>query len=135
MPAINKPPIGLTDDEILTVIAYLQTLGGEATVSMETRFVYTGGEALAAEAPSADDGPAALLASRGCTDCHHLDQPGELNDGPSLYDAGSRLSRSQLLDGVALHPPTPPENPYPTDLTLSEIRAMVDYLEALEGSS
>ena len=30
MPVINKPPIGLTDQEILCVIAYLQTLGGTA---------------------------------------------------------------------------------------------------------
>ncbi len=28
MPTINRPPIGLTDPEILCVIAYLQTLGG-----------------------------------------------------------------------------------------------------------
>ena len=28
MPVINKPPIGLTDQEILCVIAFLQTLGG-----------------------------------------------------------------------------------------------------------
>ena len=28
MPAIDKPPIALSDDEILAVIAYLQTLGG-----------------------------------------------------------------------------------------------------------
>src|ERR1051326_3201221 len=31
MPPINKPPIGLTDQEILCVIAYLQTLGGTPT--------------------------------------------------------------------------------------------------------
>lgn len=135
MPIINKPPIGLTDDEILTVIAYLQTLGGEATVTMETRTVYTGGAAAEASPAEAEAGSSdSLLASRGCTECHHLDQPGTLNDGPSLYDVGSRLSRSQILDGVALHGPTPAENPYP-DLTISEIRAMVDYLEALEGSS
>ena len=43
MPAVNKPPIGLTDEEILTVIAYLQTLGGQATVTMETQHAYNGG--------------------------------------------------------------------------------------------
>jgi cytochrome c5 len=43
MPVINKPPIGLTDVEIIAVISYLQTLGGEATVTIETKFVYTGG--------------------------------------------------------------------------------------------
>ena len=35
MPAIDKPPIGLTDDEILAVIAYLQSLGGQPTVTLE----------------------------------------------------------------------------------------------------
>ena len=35
MPVINKPPIGLTDQEILAVIAYLQSLGGKVTVTLE----------------------------------------------------------------------------------------------------
>jgi len=41
MPHINKPPIGLTDDEILCVIAYLQTLGGSTTVNLQTRHAYS----------------------------------------------------------------------------------------------
>ena len=41
MPAINKPPIGLTDQEILCVIAYLQTLGGTPTVTLQTTHRYT----------------------------------------------------------------------------------------------
>ena len=45
MPQINKPPIGLTDDEIMCVIAYLETLGGTATVTLDTPLVYTGGTA------------------------------------------------------------------------------------------
>lgn len=40
MPAIHKPPIGLTDQEILCVIAYLETLGGTATVTLETTHAY-----------------------------------------------------------------------------------------------
>ena len=40
MPAINKPPIGLTDQEILCVIAYLQSLGGKPTVTLETGHKY-----------------------------------------------------------------------------------------------
>ena len=35
MPAINKPPIGLDDEEIIQVLAYLQTLGGTPTVTLE----------------------------------------------------------------------------------------------------
>ena len=40
MPVINKPPIGLTDQEILTVIAYLQSLGGTPTVTLQTSHKY-----------------------------------------------------------------------------------------------
>jgi mono/diheme cytochrome c family protein len=64
MPAINKPPIGLTDQEILCVIAYLQTLGGTATVTLQTKHRYYGGAAPPAEglpapaAPGPGDKPA-----------------------------------------------------------------------------
>ena len=37
MPTINKPPIGLTDKEILCVIAWLQSLGGTPSVTMKTK--------------------------------------------------------------------------------------------------
>ena len=40
MPPINKPPIGLSDQEILCVIAYLQSLGGEPTVTLQTTHRY-----------------------------------------------------------------------------------------------
>jgi mono/diheme cytochrome c family protein len=48
MPTINKPPIGLTDQEILCVIAYLQTLGGTPTVTLQTRHHYNSGATPAA---------------------------------------------------------------------------------------
>jgi hypothetical protein len=47
MPPINKPPIGLTDQEILCVIAYLQSLGGTPTVTLQTKHHYNGGAAAA----------------------------------------------------------------------------------------
>ena len=40
MPVINRPPIGLTDQEILTVIAYLQSLGGTPTITLQTAHPY-----------------------------------------------------------------------------------------------
>jgi len=53
MPAINKPPIGLTDQEILCVISYLQSLGGTPTVTLQTTHRY-----LAAAAPGGAPAPA-----------------------------------------------------------------------------
>lgn len=40
MPVIDKPPIGLTNDEILCVIAWLQSMGGEADVTLDTVHSY-----------------------------------------------------------------------------------------------
>jgi len=54
MPTINKPPIGLTDQEILCLIAFLQTQGGTATVTIGTKHKYNGGGTTAvAAAPAA----------------------------------------------------------------------------------
>jgi hypothetical protein len=54
MPPANQPPIGLTDPEILCVIAALQTLGGTPTVTMKTTHRYYDGTA----APGGVPGPA-----------------------------------------------------------------------------
>jgi hypothetical protein len=54
MPTINKPPIGLTDQEILCVMAFLQSLGGTPTVTMATKHHYLGaGTAVAASGAAA----------------------------------------------------------------------------------
>ncbi len=53
MPHINKPPIGLTDQEILCVIAFLQSLGGTPTVTMQTVHHYNSAGAGAAVAAGA----------------------------------------------------------------------------------
>ena len=61
MPTINKPPIGLTDQEILCVMAYLQTLGGTPTVTLQTKHRYNSGGAAPATttaAPSSSPSPA-----------------------------------------------------------------------------
>jgi mono/diheme cytochrome c family protein len=51
MPIVNKPPIGLTDDEIRAVIAYLQSLGGTTTVTMQTELPGQAAGAGGASAP------------------------------------------------------------------------------------
>jgi mono/diheme cytochrome c family protein len=40
MPPAHRPPIGLTDQEILSVIAHLQSLGGTPTVTLQTTHRY-----------------------------------------------------------------------------------------------
>ena len=71
MPVINKPPIGLNDQEILCVIAYLQTLGGTPTVTLQTSHHYytpAGAPGAAPAAASAQGvAPGATPAAPGAT--------------------------------------------------------------------
>ncbi|MBI3092610.1 MAG: c-type cytochrome [Candidatus Tectomicrobia bacterium] len=156
MPVINKPPINLSDDEIHAVVAYLQTLGGTPTVTLETKFA-------AATAPAAAAAPAAamkvegadaasraksILAQGGCIACHSLDKPDRLI-GPSLFDIGKRKDRAYILESI-LEPDkviaqgTPPYPPglmlgtlqgigFYQKVTAENLLTLVDYLSTLKG--
>ncbi len=65
MPTISQPPIGLTDQEILTVIAYLQSLGGTPTVTLQTKHKYSGAGGGGAAAPAGAPPPAPAGAPKG----------------------------------------------------------------------
>jgi hypothetical protein len=63
MPPINKPPIALTDQEILCVIAYLQSLGGTSTVTLQTKHRFNSGPVpLPRPAPGAAPAPGGAAA-------------------------------------------------------------------------
>lgn len=62
MPVINKSPIGLSDQEILAVIAYLQSLGGTPTVTMQTHLKYAAAPTVAAPAARAPPGASGTAA-------------------------------------------------------------------------
>ena len=133
MPVVNKPPIGLTDPEILSVIAYLQTLGGEATVTMDTKTAYTGGAVGGGDA--ADDGGAAAVAeggtvldTYGCGRCHDAEQPTD-PPSPSLAGIGSRLASDQLLSKLYHH-----EGDDGLDqVTMVELESLVQFLSEQGG--
>jgi Cytochrome c len=67
MPAINRPPIGLTDQEILCVISYLQSLGGTPTVTLQTSHRYYAAPAAPGAAPAPAAPPAPGAAPSGAT--------------------------------------------------------------------
>ncbi|MBO6573893.1 MAG: cytochrome c [Rhodothermales bacterium] len=101
MPVINRPPIGLNDDEIKAVIAYLQGLGGEPTITLATDLGYTT-EVADNPAPAAAAGPpdgAAVFASYLCNTCHAVDVP-TAGAGPSLYDVGARMSEAEIRESI-----------------------------------
>lgn len=140
MPAISKPPIGLTDQEILAVIAYLQTLGGTVTVDMQTQVVYTGGAIGGGAAPAAgaaDGGAEAMPAAAGgdpvlntfgCNRCHDAATPTD-PPSPSLVGIGTRLDEGQLLSRLYRHPGDDGLD----QVTLSELETLVQHLSEKRG--
>lgn len=67
MPVINKPPIGLTDPEILCVMAFLQTLGGTPSVTLQTSHQYYTAPAAPGATAAPADPPAPGAAPGGAT--------------------------------------------------------------------
>ncbi len=151
MLAANKPPITLTDPEILVVIAYLQSLGSTPTVTMETKLKYQGqtpspatAQASAAARPSnlsADE----LMTMYACVTCHNLTKPDTLI-GPSLYDVGKRLSTAELYESILSPDATVTEGfqaglmtttlgatQFYDKVSASELKTMVDYLSSRKG--
>jgi hypothetical protein len=85
MPAINQPPIGLTDQEILAVMAALQSLGGTPTVTLKTTHRYlSGGAAPGTAAPAPSPAPDAAPGKP-----QPLTTP-KKGEGPGLDGAGVR---------------------------------------------
>jgi mono/diheme cytochrome c family protein len=148
MPPVNKPPISLNRQEALTVIAYLQSLGGQPTVTMQTKLAYAAESqesAAANVAPGEELGAEALLTAQGCSACHHLTEPVRLV-GPSLFDVGKRLTRGEIYEAL-MDPDATIAEGYPPGLmgasmtvsgfyekiTLRQLESMVNYLALLDG--
>ena len=111
MPPINKPPIGLTDQEILCVIAYLQSLGGTPTVTLQTKHHYNSGAAAPAARRTAPPAPAPRRAQprpplEGDAAMKHPRRPrrGRRVRAPSL-PSGQPAGVGRRLVGGDLRPP------------------------------
>jgi mono/diheme cytochrome c family protein len=103
MPDVRRQ---LADDQIWATIAYLQSLGGEVTVTASdygeaTEAPRGGAPAAAGPALTATTEPLALLREKGCVGCHAIDGAGP-PIGPSFDGMGRRLRPDQIRRGILL---------------------------------
>jgi cytochrome c2 len=109
MPVINKPPIGLNNDEIAAVVAFLQSVqGGQVTVTSKMVAAFSGTEGPAAPGTAAaqpvvatatNRPPEQLIAELACMACHKFDEAGPLV-GPSLWDIGARHDDAYIRQSI-----------------------------------
>jgi len=155
----SMPPLGrqLSDLELVAVVSFLQSQGGEVTVNGQTRFPKWrgegGGAAPAAGAPAAAasaPGPAGasgqeLVQQWGCLTCHKFDAPDKLI-GPSLWDIGARQDANYIRESI-LAPDAVVVEGFPAGLmkgtldgsgfyqklALQDLNTLVNYLSSLKG--
>jgi mono/diheme cytochrome c family protein len=109
MPVINKAPIGLNNDEIAAVVAFLQSVqGGQVTITPKLVAAFTGAEGPAPAGTAAvqpvvatatNRPPEQLIAELACIACHKFDEPGPLV-GPSLWDIGARKDETYIRQSI-----------------------------------
>jgi len=159
MPALGRQ---LNDLEIVAVVSFLESLGGEVTIDGKTTFPKYRGDGAAAPsaaaAPAATDtaAPAAtveasdkngeeLVKQWACNTCHKFDGPDKLV-GPSLWDIGKRQDASYIRESI-LTPDTVVVQGFPSGLmkatldgtgfyqkvALQDLNTLVDYLASLKG--
>ena len=153
------PPIGrqLNDLELVAVVSFLQSQGGEVTVNGQSRFPKWRGEgggaapaaagpapAMAAAAPSGASGQE-LVQQWGCVTCHKFDGPDKLI-GPSLWDIGARKDANYIRESIlepdavvvegfpaGLMKGTLDGNGFYQKLPLQDLNTLVSYLSSLKG--
>ena len=153
----SMPPLGrqLSDLEMVALVAFLQSQGGEVTVNGQTRFPKWRGEGggatpVAAASAATAASPAGvsgqeLVQQWGCVACHKLDGPEKLL-GPSLWDIGVRKDTNYIREAI-VEPDTVVVEGFPPGLmkgtldgsgfyqklSLQDLNTLVNYLASLKG--
>jgi hypothetical protein len=110
MPPINRPPIGLTDQEILCVIAYLQSLGGTPTVTLQTAHRYYTPPAAAGAAPAAAGAapPAGAPGAPAAAPAPSDQKPAPGEQLPLIATPAQKAPAAPAPPVVPGNPPAPP---------------------------
>lgn len=139
MPAVDQPPIKLSELAIDAIIAFLQNKdGNEVTVALPTDTSEQDAKDDTAEAkPAAAQSPEEVIAKYGCSACHSVLET-QSAVGPSLTDVGNRLKidqiRASIIDPNSVvaegFPPIMPGFP---DMTITELEMIARFLAEQTG--
>ena len=140
MPAVDQPPIQLSELAIGAIIAFLQKKDGNpVTVALPTATPADDSKDEAAAAkPTMAQSPEEVIAKFGCAACHSILET-QSAVGPSLKEVGKRLKieqiRASIIDPNAViaegFPPIMPGFP---EMTITELEMVSRFLEKQTGA-
>jgi cytochrome c553 len=96
MPPINKPPIGLSENELLAVIAFVQSTGGQEYVTVDPSELVKPAEAVIMVSGDPNQGRA-VFGKLGCGNCH-----GETKSQSKAKEVSDLLPKSQQENAIFL---------------------------------
>lgn len=140
MPAVDRPPIQLSELEIGAIIAFMQKKDGNTvTVALPTAALDEDKNAAAAEEkPALAQSPEEVITKFGCAACHSILST-QSPVGPNLTDVGKRLKLAQIRNSIvdpqaeiaAGFPPIMPN--FPT-MALAELEMISGFLAKQTGA-
>ena len=125
MPAINKPPVDLSESQLLAVIAFVESLGGKVTVEPEEFLAL-----LPKTTVTGDSVAGELVYNRmGCEACHETDLATLISDQDDLKipDLIIEPSASRRSGGEEIH------RGFDQDLSVKDLKDLTVYLTTLRG--
>lgn len=124
MPEINKPPVDLSESQLLAVIAFAQSLGGKVTVEPDEFLAL-----LPKTTVTGDSKAGELVYGRmGCKDCHKLDLTLLIADQEPLEipDLIIEPAASRRSGGEEIH------KGFDQDLSVKDLKDLTVYLTTLK---
>lgn len=130
MPQINRPPVGLSDNELLAVIAFVQSTGGSEYVTVDPSELKKPAEEVLLAAGDAGRGRA-LYDDLGCARCHA--PGGDTGGGERAADSIVAVQGQDPLQLLSVFRSGGENHAgYDTRLTLKDLNDLMAYLAHTE---
>jgi mono/diheme cytochrome c family protein len=126
MPQINKPPIGLSENELLAVIAFVQSTGGREYVTVDpSELVKPAAQVLVASGDASKG--QTIYKNLGCAKCHGIDGKKGEAGAPGLQLLAQKKDPLQLLSALQGGPPSKHQG-FDARLTVKDLNDLMAYL-------
>jgi len=138
MPEINKPPIGLTEPEMLTVFAFLQKASGAVEITPEEIIALANprkeeGVSVPVETVSLGDAVSgkATFEKFECVGCHKIGEISGGDKGPNLLPV---LKKKEIVEiRSAIFEKSDSHQSYDAKMTVKEMKDILSYLAGFKA--